>query len=76
MKSQLGAQPLWEDVRGTRKSCNEIYDASTWHKATVELQSHEWPRSGSQGACDWLQRQGKMAKDAKITTQENGSYVT
>lgn len=75
VKSQLGAQPLWEGVHDTHRLCNKIYEASTLHKAVVGMQSHEWPRSGSQGACDWLERQGTMAKDAKITVQENGGYV-
>lgn len=39
------------------------------------LPSHEWPESGSQGACDWPERQGEMVKDAN-NTSEDGGYVT
>lgn len=75
MKSQLSARPLWGGVHTARNSCNEICDASTWHKAMVGLQSREWPWSGSQGPVIGS-RQGEMAKDAKITIQGNGGCVT
>lgn len=52
------------------------YEAAAWHETLAGKQSHEWPGSGSPGACDWLQRQDQLVNDAKITVQEDGGCGT
>lgn len=76
MKSQLVASPCGKASTAPVNYAMRSYGAAAWHKAVAGMQNHEWPGSGSQGACDWLQRQGQLVKDAKVTVQEDGGCGT